>query len=87
MLHLVDHRAHIASSHEACRLLARVLPGYTTQRKTVDYGLLKPGYEKARERAIKLEATHDESAPLRDRNPSTSVWRLMEALDRKYRHH
>ena len=68
LLHLVDQRAHIASSDDAGRLLERVLPGYTTRRKFVDYGYIKAGYEKARERAIRLEAMCDGSARLRDRS-------------------
>lgn len=83
LLHLVDHHAHIAKSDDAGELLERVLPGYTRRRKFIDYGYIKAGYEEARERAIKLEAMHGESVRLRDRNPSTSVWRLMEAIDRR----
>lgn len=85
LLHLVDQRAHIASSGDAGELLERVLPGYARRREFVDYGYIKAGYEKARQRAIRLEAMYDGSARLRDRNPSTSVWRLMEAFDRRFR--
>ena len=85
LLHFVDHRGYL-TSHQACRMLAGHLANYTTRRKLIEdkaYQELKARYQDASRRARALETWHGD-APVKECNPSTSVWRLMEALEALY---
>lgn len=45
-----------------------------------DYAELENRYAAARERAIRLDRIHQDKPSIVEMNPSTSVWRLIDAL-------
>ena len=79
LLHLGDQTAYVTTD-EACRALELRRVGYSRRKKTLDYSALRPTLRDAIERAVKLDTFHGEGAPVAERNPSTGVWRLVEAL-------
>ncbi|GGP48612.1 RloB family protein [Saccharothrix coeruleofusca] len=66
LLHFADHCGHIADYRAARNLLARHVPGYD---KKLNYAAFAPGLDDAIARAKALPPG----------NPSTGVWRLVEA--------
>jgi hypothetical protein len=79
LLHLADHSAYITTVG-VCKALEAKLAGYSRRRKTIDYAALRPYLAAARERAIMLDNLHGDAKPVGERNPSTGVWRLVDAL-------
>lgn len=86
LLHFVDQRAYLTTD-EACHKLQKYLSGYSARRKHVTeqgYEDLELRHQEARQRAKVLEVQHGDAA-VKECNPSTSVWRLSEAIDALYR--
>ncbi|WP_186763084.1 RloB family protein [Lentzea tibetensis] len=71
LLHFTEHRAYVTDGKAACALVARHVPGY--DKTKLDYAQFHAGVEKAVQRAKALEPG----------NPSTGVWRLVEAVLRR----
>jgi hypothetical protein len=67
LLHFTDHTAYAKDGKAACGLLAKHVSGYD---KKLDFAAFDPGVEAAIKRAKGLEPG----------NPSTDVWKLVEAL-------
>jgi hypothetical protein len=78
LLHFTDQTAYLESRH-ACTQLGKSACDYTPKDKSIDYQQLAPHYSDARQRAQKLSPEHD-PAKLRDVNPSTAVWYLVDQL-------
>jgi hypothetical protein len=76
---LGDQTAYVTTD-EACRALELRRVGYSRRKKILDYSALRPTLRDAIERATKLDSFHGEGAPVAERNLSTGVWRLVEAL-------
>lgn len=76
LLHLVDWRAHI-SVEAVQQQLRQVMPGYA---KALRCDLLRGAYRTAQLRAIKLAQQHEQNGNDPTMNPSTDVWRLVDAL-------
>ncbi len=74
LLHHVDHAKPFQSAESAKRLLKEVVPSW--DEGTTKFADFADGIEAACRRARKLHADDDD--PLK--NPSTSVWRLVESL-------
>lgn len=78
ILHDRYQRGYMTTA-EACSALEAILPDYSRGKKVIPYASLKDRYEKAKERAQGLDAIHDETQSA-TRNPSSSVWRLVDAI-------
>ncbi|MBB5955685.1 hypothetical protein FHS29_002266 [Saccharothrix tamanrassetensis] len=72
ILHFADHSAHLAGYKQARAVLEKHVPGYN---KELDYSTFHPRIDAAIARAKALGLV-DPSATV---NPSTTVWRLVEA--------
>jgi hypothetical protein len=76
LLHFHDHRAHL-ERQQARGLLKAYLPDYD---KALPAERLRPLYEEARRRACWLAENHERCGGVVTDNPSSSVWRLVDAL-------
>jgi hypothetical protein len=82
ILHYRDRRSYITTK-QACELLERLLPGYSKGRKRVRLAALPDEHSAACTRARYLDKLHIEKS-LREQNPGTSVWRLVDLLMNLY---
>jgi hypothetical protein len=78
-LHFQEQRGWITTD-EACDRLMGLGCGYNKHGKAFSYELCKGNREAAAERADALGALYEGAAPLRERNPWTSVQELFRAL-------
>ena len=76
LLHFRDHRAHLGRQ-QARSLLKSHLPAYD---KALPAERLRPLYREARRRARWLAENHERCGGEVTGNPSSSVWRLVDAL-------
>lgn len=79
LLHIVDHRSYLTSK-QAQRLLDKHLPSYTYGEKDFDYSEVRNGIYEACVRAKRQEEQCDPASRIPDRNPWSSVWKLVEEL-------
>ncbi|MCA2190134.1 RloB family protein [Nonomuraea cavernae] len=80
LLHARDQRGYVTTD-QACSLLeAHGGCGYTRNGKSFDPVALLGSYEVARRRAQLLAETHIAESRWASRNPSASVWKLVESL-------
>ncbi len=84
LLHFSDQWATL-STQDACRLLEKHLPSYSARRKSLDYQTLKLGFQSAKRRAQQLERRHEPSRPVDNKNPSTSIWELIDEAEARFR--
>lgn len=81
LLHFVNRSMYLTTT-EACRLLEKHLDGYSLDRKSFRYDTVRAHYAMARTRAVELDDRHGVDRGLRDRNPWSSVWTLVDELRR-----
>ncbi|MFI7038396.1 RloB family protein [Microbispora rosea] len=74
ILHFISHRAYLAGANQAQTILKRYYAGYDKSR--LDFDKFRGGIEDACHRARSI----DEAASTTFSNPSTGVWRLVEAM-------
>jgi hypothetical protein len=74
LLHFAEHRAYVSTYKKLLPLLEKHVPGYS--KSLLDFVLYREAYERAGERARKLDPSGQEHAL----NPSTSVWRLTQGI-------
>lgn len=74
LLHLQDCAAHLKDCVDAHRRLEKCLPGY--DKTCLAFADFAGGVDDEVERAKRLEPTGRSA----DRNPSTSVWRLVDEM-------
>jgi hypothetical protein len=81
LLHFVDQRRS-CDPQQAQQLLTREIPGY---RKDLDCTGLRGKYDLARGRATRLQGVHEATGASCSANPSTEVWKVVDALLRAAR--
>lgn len=81
VLHFTDHHGWLTTD-QACERLMSLPCGYDRRGKSFNYAECRGNQEVAASRATALAAKFDEMAPLRTRNPWTSVHMLLNDLKR-----
>lgn len=81
ILHFTNCFSYL-TTEDACRKLEGLDCGYSRNNKRFRYDDLRKQRTIAAQRARQLDARVDPASPVRDRNPWTSVWELVEELTR-----
>ncbi|MEU2675275.1 RloB family protein [Streptomyces sp. NPDC007107] len=79
MLHSVDHSRQ-TSTNNMIKLAEKEISSY--KEKSFEYDSLEAGIGQAMRRALVLENNFDSGVPIQRKNPSTSMWKFMEEVEK-----